>query len=169
MAYSGLEILVPGLEVSVCPVCDERVVLPAQSKRNAVRYADAKRGHDQLKSSVEIIAWRDHLEVTQAQAATLLGGGANAFSKYERGEVIQSRSMDLLMRVSDQFPDVRKYLAQRVGLEIRGEWHELCSSSLPAVSDITAFRVRKEASIAANQSEWSNDDEYELANVHSYG
>ena len=36
---------------------------------------------------------------TQKKAGELFGGGPKAFSKYERGEAIQNKSLDILMRL----------------------------------------------------------------------
>jgi HTH-type transcriptional regulator/antitoxin MqsA len=40
----------------------------------------------------------------------MFGGGLNAFSKYERGEVIQSEAMDKLIRVSCRYAEAWNYL-----------------------------------------------------------
>lgn len=133
LAYGGVELAVQGIQYSVCPVCGEEVVLEAQSKKNELRYADAKRVHDGLLTSKEIVAWRQNLGLSQQDAALLLGGGLNAFSKYERGEVIQSRSMDLLIRVSEQTSGVSAFLADRAGLDLPNtNWTELKQDDKPA-------------------------------------
>ena len=118
ISYQGADLQVPEIEISVCHVCGEEIVLPAQLKTNAVRFADAKRAHDGLLTSAEIQKFRDDLGLTQAQAAAILGGGVNAFSKYERGEVVQSKSMDLLIRVNARFPEVRRHLMSLAGVPI---------------------------------------------------
>ena len=108
LRYDGQALRVAGVEISTCRSCGEELVLPEQARANERRFADAKRRHDGLMTSDEIIQWRRALGWTQAQAAAALGGGANAFSKYERGEVIQSRAMDLLMRVTRAVPEARE-------------------------------------------------------------
>jgi HTH-type transcriptional regulator/antitoxin MqsA len=40
------------------------------------------------------------LNLTKKEAAIMFCGGTNAFSKYERGEVIQSKAMGKLMRLA---------------------------------------------------------------------
>ena len=37
--------------------------------------------------------------------ATVLGGGLKGFVRYENGQVVQSRSMDNLLRILDRFPE----------------------------------------------------------------
>jgi putative zinc finger/helix-turn-helix YgiT family protein len=65
---------------------------------------DSKRLSMGYLVSQEIVNLRNSLNLTQAQAAKAFGGGLNAFSKYERGEVIQSGSMDKLMRMVRRNP-----------------------------------------------------------------
>lgn len=116
--YADDVLTVDDIEVARCDVCGEETVLPEQLKRNELRFVDAKRVHDRLLTSAEIIGWRKSLKVTQAQAAKILGGGQNALSKYERGEVVQSRAMDNLMRVSREFPEVRRFLFREAGIPL---------------------------------------------------
>lgn len=87
------------LECYVCDQCGADPVFADQIRRNDRRIADARRQADGLLTGDEIHALRDHLGLTQQQAAMLFGGGANAFSKYERGAVIQSVPMDRLLRL----------------------------------------------------------------------
>lgn len=108
--YNGTMLQVRNVAISRCDNCGEELVLPKQARANERLFADAKRHHDQLLTSVEICAWRNNLGVTQAEAAKIVGGGVNAFSKYERGEVIQSRPMDLLMRVVAAVPEARAFV-----------------------------------------------------------
>ena len=51
------------------------------------------------------------MNITQEQAALLFGGGIHGFSKYERGEVIQSTSMDRLLRIALELPDAFSMLS----------------------------------------------------------
>lgn len=88
------------IEYSVCTECGEEMIVPDQIKRNDCRIRDAWRKADGMLTGIEIQALRKQLNLTQKEAANLFGGGTNAFSKYERGEVIQSESMDKLMRLA---------------------------------------------------------------------
>lgn len=115
LTYNGKTMLVEGLLQASCDCCGQAIVLPEQAKLNDKTYADAKRSSEGLWTAARILEWRMRWGLSQAQASTMLGGGANAFSKYERGEVIQSRSMDMLMRVFNDVPDARRYLASQAG------------------------------------------------------
>ena len=51
-----------------------------------------------------ITSIRTNLGMTQSEAGELIGGGPMAFSKYERGEIIQSAVMDNFLRVLAIYP-----------------------------------------------------------------
>lgn len=104
--HGGSSIRVSDLECHVCDHCGADPVYPDQIRRNERRIADARRVRDGLLTGNKIRAAREALGMTQAQAAQLFGGGANAFSKYERGDVIQSVAMDRLIRVVMALPSV---------------------------------------------------------------
>ena len=65
---------------------------------------------------------RRKLHITQKEAVQLLsGGGHNAFSRYERGEVLPPKALMLLMRLLDRYPHLladAKALAE--GADLRG-------------------------------------------------
>ncbi|MBH1617862.1 type II toxin-antitoxin system MqsA family antitoxin [Stenotrophomonas maltophilia] len=117
--HGGKQLLVPGVLLSRCDACGEEMATPEQAKVNQRLFADAKRSADGLMSSDQIRNWRKSLGWSQAQAVTLLGGGANAFSKYERGEVVQSRQMDLLMRLLAHSPEAREVLPRIVAGDLQ--------------------------------------------------
>ena len=131
--YGDGELRVPGIHVSECPNCKEVLVTPSQAKTNARIFADAKRAHDGLLTSAAIVSWRETLGFTQSEAARLLGGGVHAFSKYERGEVLQSRAMDLLMRVTGCYPETHGILRAQAGLVTEAKVTKTITSSLSHV------------------------------------
>jgi DNA-binding transcriptional regulator YiaG len=77
----------------------------------------AKRSYDGLLTPDEIHRSRRLLKLTQEEASKVFGGGANAFSKYERGEVTQSAAMDRLIRLCVNHPELVD--------EIRSGFHEV--------------------------------------------
>lgn len=168
--YDGAELIVRGVEISICHVCGEEVITPQQARANEVKFSDAKRAHDGLLTSSEISEWRERWHLTQQTAAALLGGGVNAFSKYERGEVIQSKPMDLLVRASDRFGELREFLAERAGVTLLDHhWVTLPQDDEPAerpmklklesnVVDVAAFRIRRaDCGAGANDGKWRED------------
>ena len=108
--YRGRAVQVDDLEYSLCNKCGADPVLVEQAKRNQVRFSDTKREIDGLLSSADIRKARRYLGLTQHAASNVFGGGLNAFSKYERGEVIQSKAMDKLIRVSCRYSDAWTYV-----------------------------------------------------------
>ncbi len=91
-------------EYASCPVCGSEIAGSEQAKANEVRIRDAHRKMDGLLTGSEIKGIRKRLSLTQEGAANLFGGGQNSFSKYERGEVTQSASMDKLLRIASDMP-----------------------------------------------------------------
>jgi HTH-type transcriptional regulator/antitoxin MqsA len=118
LQYKGQPI-VTDVEYSLCPQCGAEAIFPDQIKRNDCRVRDAWRKADGLLTGEEIADLRKKLGLTQQDAAKVFGGGVNAFSKYERGEVIQSEGMDKLMRLALEMPDVSRWLRQHAGLADR--------------------------------------------------
>ena len=103
------------IEYSVCRQCGDVVIFVEQIKRNDCVLRDAWRRIDGLLTAQEIVALRNKLGLTQQDAAKIFGGGPNAFSKYERSEVIQSVAMDKLMRAALDVPDMYIWLKQQAG------------------------------------------------------
>jgi HTH-type transcriptional regulator/antitoxin MqsA len=122
LRYDGVTLTVANAEYAHCPVCGEDMVLPAQAKHNDLLYADARRAHDGLLLGHEIYAVREKLGISQQEAAALFGGGPNSFSKYERGEVSQSRAMDVLIRMAAELPEVVAYLSRHTGISVEENW-----------------------------------------------
>lgn len=102
--HHGLDLTVDGLEGYLCAACGADPIFEDQIRRNHLRVIDARRRADGLLTGAEIRALREHLGLTQKEASEVFGGGANAFSKYERGEVVQSVPMDRLLRLVDRYP-----------------------------------------------------------------
>lgn len=115
--YNGKNLQVSGLECCHCPDCGAKPILTEQIRRNQVRICDAKRKAEGFLTGEQIRSIREGLGLSQPQAALLFGGGANAFSKYERGEVIQSQPMDRLLRCAAAHPPLLGYLSQLAGIE----------------------------------------------------
>ncbi|WP_051018759.1 type II toxin-antitoxin system MqsA family antitoxin [Idiomarina sp. 28-8] len=87
-----------------CHECEFEFVPFNFKKREEGIKADLKRSAESLLTSVKIKHIRAEHGLTQEYASKLFGGGKNAFSKYERGEVLQSKAMDKLLRLVDLNP-----------------------------------------------------------------
>lgn len=96
--------LVVPMAFTRCAGCGYEYVPASQIKENDMAVLAAKRMADGLLTPQQIFEARVALGLTQSEAANLLGGGRNAFSKYERGEVAQSEAMDRLIRLCSRYP-----------------------------------------------------------------
>ncbi|MEN8221601.1 MAG: type II toxin-antitoxin system MqsA family antitoxin [Pseudomonadota bacterium] len=97
--YKGQEFTLENIEYCECPTCHYEIIMPEQTKRNEARIRDEQRKIDGLFTGAEIAQLRGHFNITQTQAAKIFGDRANAFSKYENGEVTQNLAMDKLMKL----------------------------------------------------------------------
>ena len=111
--YKGSTIQV-SITYSVCNNCDREFISKPEILRNEASLRAAKKAFDGLLSSEEIVQAREYLSLTQEQASRVFGGGRNAFSKYERGEVSQSMAMDKLIRICLNHRDIFRELAREV-------------------------------------------------------
>jgi HTH-type transcriptional regulator/antitoxin MqsA len=102
--HRGQEMHATGLEMMRCDACGTELIEPDQARRNYRRMVDIGRTADGLLTGDAILGVRKRLGLTQHEASTLFGGGLNAFSKYERGDVVQSVPMDRLIRLVSAFP-----------------------------------------------------------------
>lgn len=102
--HNGASIHVDGLECSICDHCGADPISPEQIKRNHKHIADTKRRAEGLLCSEEIVSARKAFGLTQTFTSQLFGGGLRAFSKYERGDNVQSVPMDRLLRLCIKYP-----------------------------------------------------------------
>ena len=113
VSYKGSSLQV-SIAYSLCNNCDREFISKPQILQNEAALRAAKKDYDGLLSSEEIIRARRTLSLTQEQAARVFGGGRNAFSKYERGEVSQSVAMDKLIRICLNHREVFHELARDI-------------------------------------------------------
>lgn len=119
----GMERRVDNLSGWECHVCADGFWDPDTD--SADRYAEA--GDELVLAArkmigAEIKRTRRKLHLTQKEAVELLsGGGHNAFSRYERGELLAPKPLVVLMRLLDRHPHLladAKVLAE--GADMRG-------------------------------------------------
>jgi HTH-type transcriptional regulator / antitoxin MqsA len=84
--HAGVTATVEGLSGWRCQTCGE-VEFDADSARRYAAVGDELVLRDRERQSKEIRRIRRKLGLSQVAAARLTGGGHNAFSRYERGEV----------------------------------------------------------------------------------
>lgn len=118
LRYKGQDIDV-SVAFSVCDACGDEFLTTDQIRGNDRAVVAAKRKAEGLLSPEEVKSARQALCLNQEKAALLFGGGRNAFSKYERGEVAQSVAMDRLIRLCRAHPDLLDELDGFAGTERR--------------------------------------------------
>ena len=106
ISVKGMERRVDNLSGWECHVCGDGFWDP--NNDSADRYGEAG---DELVLAVrktigaEMKRIRRKLHLTQKEAVELLsGGGHNAFSRYERGEITPPKPLMVLMRLLDRYP-----------------------------------------------------------------
>lgn len=92
----SIEVDQPGM---YCDSCEEGILSRADHKATEKEIHDLHARVDGLLMSDEIKTIRKSLDLTQQEASELFGGGVNAFSRYERGETMHSKSLDQLLKV----------------------------------------------------------------------
>ncbi len=108
ISVQGMERRVDNLSGWECKVCGDGFWDPDTD--SADRYGEA--GDELVLAARKMIGAemkriRRKLHLTQKEAVQLLsGGGHNAFSRYERGELMAPKPLVLLMRLLDRHPDL---------------------------------------------------------------
>lgn len=110
--HNGGVIRVTNLECYECDTCGADPVFEDQIRRNHLKIANAKRKSEGLLKGEEIRSVRKRLRLSQKEASFLFGGGVNSFSKYERGDVLQSVAMDRLVRLASESSYVSTRLSE---------------------------------------------------------
>jgi HTH-type transcriptional regulator/antitoxin MqsA len=98
---SSIKIDQPGKH---CNSCDEGIVNGSDIKATEKALHDFRAKIDGLLATDEVRQICSKLNLTQQQAAEIFGGGPNAFSRYERGEIRQTKALDQLLRLLDKHP-----------------------------------------------------------------
>lgn len=119
MDFEGDHALVHGLLYSVCNHCAIETVTPNQSRLNKKTIINAHKTAQGLMTAEDICALRKQLGITQIEAATLFGGGVNAFSKYENNAITQTKAMDTMLQLVRDVPEAARYLAKRKNVKLR--------------------------------------------------
>lgn len=102
--HAGLSATIGGLSGWRCAACEE-VEFDPDSARRYAEAGDALVLRDRERQARELRRIRRKLGLTQDAAARLTGGGHNAFSRYERGEVAPMPAVVNLFRILDKHPE----------------------------------------------------------------
>lgn len=104
LRIKGLERCIDDLSGWECEVCEDGMYDPECSERHA-RAGDELLHAARRLVGAELKRIRRKLHLTQKETVQLLsGGGHNAFSRYERGEITPPKPLMVLMRLLDRYP-----------------------------------------------------------------
>lgn len=103
-------------QFSLCDVCEVDQTNSADARFNKRAMIAFKKKTQGLLTGEEVLNLRKRLKLNQEEAAKVFGGGPVAFSKYENNDIIQSESMDKLLRLVDKIPAARDELIDSVGI-----------------------------------------------------
>lgn len=101
----GMSFTVSAVSGWHCPVCGEVEFDADEGARYSAAMAEVREQVTARKAQV-IREIRRQLKLTQAEAGTLFGGGASAFSEYERGRTQPHKSTWALMRLLSKRPEL---------------------------------------------------------------
>lgn len=119
--YGPHEYVVGGLQQATCDKCGTSGYLPGQLAHNKARINEYQKSLVKIISPSEIFELRSKHGLSQAQAAQIFGGGANAFSKWERGEVIPTESAAKLLKLALESEDIMNKLATEANVKLKAD------------------------------------------------
>ena len=105
---------------SHCDRCGSDLVTEEQSRENKKRLRAREKQYDGYLTGQQILGLRRRYNLTQKDAGKLFGGGPVAFSKYESEDIVPTDSMNKLLKVAIEFPDMVDFLAQSAGVALKG-------------------------------------------------
>lgn len=85
--------------------CDEAIHDPEDTKAYNAAIKELKIRVENLLPPKEVKRIRESFGLTQRDAGTIIGGGPNAFQKYESGENLVSKGMSNFLRILERHPE----------------------------------------------------------------
>jgi HTH-type transcriptional regulator/antitoxin MqsA len=111
--HAGLRRVVEGLSGWRCAACDE-VVFDPESAQLYAAAGDELVLKSRKREQQELKRIRQKLGLTQQAAASITGGGHNAFSRYERGTAQPMPAVVNLFKLLDRRPELlREIMPER--------------------------------------------------------
>jgi HTH-type transcriptional regulator / antitoxin MqsA len=104
LTYKG-QTIVADLPGFYCSKCDEGVCEGADLTAYTRAFNRLKARVQGLLAPEEIRRIRKKLNLTQELAGRIIGGGTEAFGKYEAGDILPSTGLDSALRLLDNRPE----------------------------------------------------------------
>jgi HTH-type transcriptional regulator/antitoxin MqsA len=95
-----------------CDASGESIHTGEDMKVSDRELAKLKADVEGLLPPAEVRRVRKRLGLTQREASEIIGGGRNAFQKYESGEILPSHAVSNLLRVLERHPEEVEALRQ---------------------------------------------------------
>lgn len=110
VTYKGLSKTVdmPGWYPEDADDDDDAVFVGSDMDASDAALRELKERTDRIPRPETVRRIREKLGLSQRKASALLGGGPNAFQKYESAEAEPSQAMGVLLFLLDQHPDLLK-------------------------------------------------------------
>ena len=105
IALNGLTTTVLSVRGWHCPVCADCQFDDGEGQRYSAAL-EALRNAANLQRAAAMRVTRKKLGLRQAEAGALFGGGASAFSEYERGKTQPHKSTVMLLKLLDRHPEL---------------------------------------------------------------
>ena len=112
ISYKGLSATFP-MPGFYCVNCGEGVHNGKDMEVSDHNFNLLKAQAENLLSPTEVRRIRKKLRLNQEAAGQILGGGPNAFHKYEKGDVLPSQAISNLLRVLEALPNGLEVLQNR--------------------------------------------------------
>ncbi|WP_435549793.1 type II toxin-antitoxin system MqsA family antitoxin [Desulfobacterium sp. N47] len=103
--YKGESTTIPDYVTYECKECGESIVDNKSLKESGKKLKDFQRQVDGLLTGQQIKKIRLKLDLTQEEFAGIIGGGRKSVTRYETGQICQSKGMDNLLRILDAYPE----------------------------------------------------------------
>ena len=105
--YKGEKTLIPAIEGDYCSVCGEGIhSMEASEKLMQAISEFQKQVNSTFIDPIFVTSVRRKLGLDQKEAATIFGGGVNAFSRYETGKTKPPLSLVKLLKLLNKYPDL---------------------------------------------------------------
>ena len=109
ITIDGMSQTVPAVVGWHCPTCGTCEFDDGEGKRFSATLAALRQLADAQRAA-SLRAIRKKIGLRQADAGRLFGGGASAFSEYERGKTQPHKSTVLLLKLLDRHPELLEEL-----------------------------------------------------------
>lgn len=114
--YKGQRLSIPYYPIFHCSNCEEEFVGEDTIDTVEKRIRDFQRRVDNLLTSDEIVSIRKRLRLTQEKFADKLGISRPTVARYENGQLTQSKSLDIHIRLLIENPTCLSFVEAGKGL-----------------------------------------------------